>query len=229
MELENPKPKTRYEIFQEHHFDDAVKCLTYQFLNYEPLSKVLNISEEEYLPFIRMTCKEAIEFGLSVVAVDSVTHQLQGLVVSKDLETPFSFQAEQVCPKLTPVFEMMGQTENRYRKIHPSRQGETVESFMVAIYKQYAGLGLYYGIAAHAIPVWLQKGYSRTVGFLTHKANQHMFLSYSGASVFETVPVKEFEYEGKKPFEKVTEIESCVFAHAGLNNVSRSNSLHNSV
>lgn len=202
---------TSFEPLEKHHFEEAAHCLNFQFINEEPLMKSLCVSPDEFSEITRLICLEAISAGISVVAVDEFTFKLKGVMICLDLESSVSFDVEKICPKILPIFDIMDQMKNKYRSEFPSKPGETVESFMTAVYREYANQGLTYGLINAALPLWIEKGYKKVVGCLTHPVTQRIILSHPKISIFDQIKVADYEYKGTKPFEKVTEITSCIF------------------
>src|SRR3989338_5228988 len=129
----NSRNLISFEVLQAAHYEEAVACLNYQFVQANPLAKILDIKPEEHLYLTQAITQEAIKQELSIVAIDRQTKKLQGVSICLDLETPPFLDLELVCPKIEPIFDMMDQMKNKYRKIHQSKPGEVVESFMTAV------------------------------------------------------------------------------------------------
>lgn len=205
------KNSTSFEPLQRHHLEEAAHCLNFQFIHEEPLMKSLCVNPDEFSEITKSICQEAISEGISVVAIDEYSSKLKGVMICLDLESSVSFDIEKMCPKILPIFDLMDQMKNKYRNEFPSKLGETVESFMTAVYREYANQGLTYGLINAALPLWIEKGYSRVVGCLTHPVTQKIILSHPKISIFDQIKVCDYKYKGTKPFEKVTEITSCIF------------------
>lgn len=202
---------THFETLEKRHFQEAVDCLTYQFTNEEPLTKALYIEPFEFSEIMKSICEKAIEEQLSVCAVDKETGKMKGVFICLDLQTEIPIDVHNLCPKLIPVFDLMDQMKEKYRRQNNPQIGETVESFMTAVYRQYAGQGITIGLINHAVPLWIKKGYHNVVGCLTHPVTQKIILSHPKISIFDEISVKDYEYQGKKPFADIKEISSCIF------------------
>lgn len=216
MKLENPFPKssTYFETLKQIHLEEAAQCLNVQFVHEEPLMKSLCVNSDDFLEITRAICKQAIAEGISVAALDENTHTLKGVMICLDLESPFSCDVEKLCPKILPIFDLMDQMKNKYRKKFPSKPGKTVESFMTAVYRKHAHEGLTSGLINEALPLWISKGYQKVVGCLTHPVTQKIVLRLPGISIFDQIKLSEYEYKGTKPFAHVTEVTSCIFTQS---------------
>ena len=184
-----------YDLLRAEDVIDASDCIAETFSSGEPMTRILEITKDEFLVFSKIICEKTVGHGLSIVAKDRQTGKLCGSLVNEDFVTDSPEGLDKISTKLKPIFTMLERLDDKYKERHSVSRNEILHIFMSGVYKKYIGRQIS-GImkqAGHNIARMKKyKGaISEATGPFSQKINRGL-----GYKLIDSINYKEFEFEG---------------------------------
>ena len=199
-----------YELLQEKDLEQTINCLVDVFTSAEPIFTALKITPSEYYPVAKTICQKAVEDGLSLVAKDSATSQVAGVIISEDLSTQLSEEMYKNLPqKFEIIIQLLKELHEQYEVQKKVVTGRVFHLFLLAAKKQYRNRKIGKNLLEKNLKIASQKGFSAVIAEATGKISQHICRKYG----FEdrcSIDYQTYEYKGIKVFEEIKEHQSCI-------------------
>ncbi|MEP3629828.1 MAG: hypothetical protein ABJN04_07500 [Hyphomicrobiales bacterium] len=193
----------------------AFDLVTQVFVNASTLHKALNISLEEYRPYLRTSFDEMVLEGLSIAAIDTKTNHVIGCLIACDFH--HHIHAKSTVPeKFAPLSALSKALCNSFIKQRAPIAGDIAFLDMAAIAPDYLGQGIYQEMRTYAHAHAKQRGFHSVIGELSSAVTQHFVLNKMGHTKQAEVSFEHFEYQGKKPFQSIQEPASIILAEGRL-------------
>ncbi len=204
-----------YDLLRAEDVKDASNCIAMAFSVGEPMSRTLTITLDEFLLFTAMFCEKAAADGLSFVAKNQQTGKLLGSLIVEDFLTNPPEGIDRISPKFEPIFALLEQLDDNYKKQHPVQENEILHIFMSGVYKEYLGQKISTTLkqAAHAMgKIKKYKGaIAEATGPFSQKINANL-----GYELVDAIKYTDFEFNGKKTFAEITDCQSCQLLYKKL-------------
>lgn len=184
------------EILQENHRDQAIKIITHSFCDFEPMTKYLGISYENFLPFGKLMLDKAIKDGLSIAVMEG--DKVVACSIVEDIADPLD-------PNFRIIFSFLEHLVGEFFKEKHFEIGHLAHLFITAVDKNYFGKGLSRKVNLDSIHHAKKLGYDFMCCEFTHYLNEKgtvKHLKYGGIH-FKATIYKDYIYDGKRPFEKL--------------------------
>ena len=187
-----------YRLFQSSDVDGAAAVLADAFSRREPLGIAIGATESEFNRFVRVLAPKVAAEQLTVIACDTDTGEIVGVMLNEDNATPPPEGLETLSPKFAPVFELLHglSVEHRAGGAAP-KPGEWLHLFLLAVAEHAGGRGIAQGLVAASIETAARRGYTHAVVECTGPVSQHIFRKqgfvdraskqYAGHPVFSSV------------------------------------------
>lgn len=198
----------QYEILQAKHANQTVNMMAQAFCEQEPMTKYLDISLHEFIPLAKQSVDKAIHDGLSIVALARDTVIACTLV--EDFADPLNITID-IDPRFRFIFALLDHLGRDYFSQKDFEKGHIAHLFMTAIDKKYRGKGLSNQLHIESIKLSQKKNFDFMCCELTHQHNENEFINdlKNKKLLIKSCPYKDFNHEGRKPFENLDGIANA--------------------
>jgi hypothetical protein len=200
-----------YKVLDGTHGEAVVECVARLFAEREPMVLALGLSVDQMRPFVTLICERAVEEELSVVALDAATGQLLGGLLATDFGAeaqPEAADWQRACEPLLPVLELLGQLEQPFRAVEDLSPGKYLQVLMAASLSP--SRGIYTRLREEAHRRAARRGFTHVVGEPSGVATQHVLVHKWQQQVVAEVCYRDFEFDGERVFQAISEPQSCV-------------------
>lgn len=164
-----------YHLFTRADADEMSRLLGEVFADRDPPAVAVGLTASQFETFVRLYGPKADAEGLTVVARSAATGDMIGALLAEDSASAQPDGFEQLSPKFSPIFDILGQLDTEYSVARPKRQGESLHLFLLGVAQGFAGRGIAQRLVAECLAIGGRKGYRIAVTEATNKASQHVF------------------------------------------------------
>ena len=193
------------------HQQAAFDLVTEVFVNASTLHKALNISLEEYRPYLKASYEDMASSGLSVVVIDTNTEKVIGCLIGCDFYDHIKNKSIAL-PKFAPLSALSTALCQSFIEQRRPKLGEIAYLDMAAIAPAYLGQGIYQEMRRFAHANAKKLGFQSVIGELSSAATQHFVLKKLGHIKRAEISFEHFEDNGTKPFQSIKEPKSIILA-----------------
>lgn len=198
-----------YRILEENDFDSAVDCIANSFFNRDILSVALGIGIEDWKIYSQGQVKRAISDKISMGAFDS--EKVVGTFLAYDFSS-YSPQNYALVDSFLPIASFMEELYKDYifseKFLHFSYLG---------VLDDYLSKNIGYNLTKRNILLAKEKGFEKIVLEAVPLYSQRV-ASLFGFSKVNELSYKDFSYGGKKVFDSIDEVSSCLLMELDLKN-----------
>jgi len=190
------------EILSETHYKEAVNIITETFTNYEPMTKYLGITPQQFLPFAQLIVEKAIQDKLSIVSIDD--NKVTACTIVEDIADPLNI-AIHLDPRFKIIFSLLANLAEDFFKERVLTKGQIAHLFITAVDKKYFGSGLSKKINFESIKLAKEKNFDFMCCEFTHDYNEKGTVKNikNNKLLIRGCQYKDFIFDGKKPFENL--------------------------
>lgn len=200
----------QYSSIEESDRAEVETILSNYFGPFEPMNHSVGITAQDFVQFAQLMTHYAIGQKLSLVAKDKNTHKVVSVTILKDFTEDLPIDTAQVCPKLLPVFTLMGELANQYVSENPSIQTGSILELLVGITTpSYWNRGISTILWGASEKVAKEHGYKKIVSCVTGIASQHITLGKLHYKECNNIAYKDFVYEDKVIFQDIPDALAC--------------------
>jgi ribosomal protein S18 acetylase RimI-like enzyme len=171
-----PRDAICCEILRPADAADAVSLVARAFSEDEPMSVAVGVTVAEMEQLLLPAAEQIVADGLTVVARDTQTGEMAGVLVTDDFAAPLPLGAAGASPKFDPIFALLERLDEEYRQDRSVSRGEYLHLFMLATEARYRGRG----VAGRLVRACLENGerlrYRQALTEATGVVSQHVFL-----------------------------------------------------
>lgn len=189
------------EILQEKHREQAIKVITHTFCDFEPMTKYLGITSEEFLPFGKLMVDKAILDGLSIAVMEGDGNKLVACSIVEDIADPLDINID-IDPRFKIIFSLLEHLGEEFFKEKTFVKGHLAHLFITAVEENYFGKGLSRKVNLDSIHHAKKLGYDFMCCEFTHYLNEKGTVKHlkHGGIHFKITLYKNYIYNGTKPF-----------------------------
>jgi hypothetical protein len=208
-----------YDTIQETDRDQVISILTNYFGPFEPMNHSVGITAQDFAKFAELMTDYVIEKKLSLIAKDKKTQKVVSVTILKDFVEDLPIDVPEVCPKLLPVFALMGELVGHYLEENPNIEKGYIMELLVGItVPTYWNRGISTILWGASENVASKHGFQKIVSCVTGLASQHITLQKLHYQDFFSIPYKTFVFEEKLVFEGIKEISACKLVEKNIQN-----------
>lgn len=187
------------EILQEKHHDQAIKLITHTFCDYEPMTKYLGISYQNFLPFGELMVDKAIRDGLSIAVMER--DKVVACSIVEDIADPLDITID-IDPRFKIIFSLLEHLGEDFFREKNFENGHLAHLFITAVEINYFGKGLSRKVNLDSIHLAKKKEYDFMCCEFTHYFNEKGTIKHleHGSSHLRTCMYKDYVLNGEKPF-----------------------------
>ncbi|MCU0440219.1 MAG: GNAT family N-acetyltransferase [Raineya sp.] len=208
-----------YDTIKETDRTEVVHILAHYFGPFEPMNHSMGITAKDFAKFAELMTDYVIDHKLSLIAKDKKTQKVVSVTILKDFLDEMPINVEEVCPKLLPVFALMGNLAGHYLEANPEIQKGNVMELLVGItIPTYWNRGISTILWGASEKIAQEHGFKKIVSCVTGLASQHITLQKLHYKEFFSIPYKTFFYGETAIFEEITEILACKLVEKNIHN-----------
>lgn len=192
--------KVNYTIktLESEHVKSTIDLFIKAFCDYEPITKAINISHEDYEPYARDIVQKAVRDGLSKVALDE-NQKVIAFNLSEDLANPYHPDLKKY-PKMAPIVALITELTQPFLKNKVFNKGKVLHPMVCAIDPSYQGHGMSTAINLTTLESAAQKGFQFVYTEFTNELSEKSAFHFKSYKAIKEIKYKDFLFEGKKPF-----------------------------
>lgn len=188
------KPLTR------EHMQEAADLFIKTFCDYEPITKKLGITYDEYEPFAMALIQKAVTDGLGLVALEN--NKIVALTISEDITNPFEPDLA-LYPKMAPIIAIIEQLTTPFVSGKKIKKGKIAHTWISLVEKSHTNLGLNTKIDLATTNMCASKGFDFTYAEFTSQISENIAHHYQTNKKINEVTYDTFTYKGTQPFKGV--------------------------
>jgi len=196
-------------LLEDFHIIKASECLAKAFLK-EPMAETLKISYNMMREFcLKVVSKAAKESKLSVVAIGPLNEQIVGVCINKDLLDPPINEDDLVNKKFYPIFELLDELDNRYRKENKINPNEMFHTLMIAVDSNSKSKNISSSLLEASFEIAKKRGYKKAIMEATGPISQHIAINKFGYKEFTSIKYSDYQFKNNYVFKHITNAPSC--------------------
>ena len=204
-----------YDVAQPSDSEEIVRLLATVFSESEPPAVAMGLSFRDMEQFLRLFAPGAIADGLTIVARGSDTGKRAGVMLIDDFVAPPALDLNQISTKFLPIFAMLENLDEQYRREKTILAGECLHLFMLGVDGAFVGCGIGQGLVKACLDHGIRKGYRMVVTEATGIVSQRVFRKNGFVDRF-SVTYRDFTYEGKAVFGSIEGHENAILMDRSL-------------
>ena len=206
--------------------EDAFLFVSEVFATRSTLHRAINIEIDLYRDYLKAGYQQAIDQGLSIVAVDESEQEICGVLIAKDViakdiiakdimvsdTTTLPLQDK----KLLPITKLSQKLDEIYFAQRQINLGDAVLVDMAAVSQRHGGLNIYKDMRLKAHSIAAQQGFKFVIGQLSSPKTQKIILSELGHRNCGEIVFSEFTCDGRHPFASIKNPKSIIISELRL-------------
>jgi ribosomal protein S18 acetylase RimI-like enzyme len=164
-----------YSICEARDSDEMAQLLGEAFSHRDPPAMATGLTPSEFQGFVRLFFPRAGADGLTMVARSSETGEMIGALLTEDPVSPSPDGMDQLGAKFNPIFDILEQLGEEYRRGRTVSPGESLHLFLLGVAERFAGQGVAQHLVAACLENGARRGYRVAVTEATNKVSQHIF------------------------------------------------------
>lgn len=205
-----------YEVLNEEDVVQTSDLIAHTFTRAEPMTKILEITHNEFFQFAELFCKKTIDDRLSVIARDQSTSEIIGFVVSEDLASPPPNDLQLISSKFDPVLALLQSLDERYERSLLNQNGRVFHLFMGGVHLAHERQHIFTITLIEALRLALRQGFSTAIAEPTGPISQQVLINKFGFSPKFSVEYELFKHKGNDVFSNIQNVKSCMLVEKQL-------------
>ncbi|MCJ8271637.1 MAG: hypothetical protein MJK04_19835, partial [Psychrosphaera sp.] len=175
----------------------------------EPMTRALGLNHEQVLPDFSKVVEKLQQEDLSFVAIDQASCAIVGVVVNKDY-TVAPVAEDLMFSAAKPIFTLVDELDVLATELADVKPKEVFHLYILAVQSDTAGQSVGQQLVTKSFNLAIDLGYKKIATEATGPISQHIAGQKFGAREVAKINYRDFEFEGKKVFATITEVESCL-------------------
>ena len=196
--------------------EDAFLFLSAVFATRSTLHRAINIEIDVYRDYLKASYQQAIDQGLSIVAVDESEKDICGVLIAKDIIASDKTTRVLQVKKLLPITKLSQKLDEIYFAQRQITVGDAVLVDMAAVSQHHGGLDIYKDMRLKAHAMAAQKGFKFVIGQLSSQRTQKIILSELGHRNCGEIAFSQFTCDGRRPFASIKNPKSIIISEQRL-------------
>ena len=196
--------------------EDAFLFASAVFATRSNLHRAINIEIDVYRDYLKASYQQAIDQGLSIVAVDESEKDICGVLIAKDIIASDKTTRVLQVKKLLPITKLSQKLDEIYFAQRQITFGDAVLVDMAAVSQHHGGLDIYRDMRLKAHTMAAQKGFKFVIGQLSSQRTQKIVLSELGHRNCGEIAFSQFTCDGRRPFASIKNPKSIIISEQRL-------------
>jgi ribosomal protein S18 acetylase RimI-like enzyme len=195
--------------------NDVACLLAEVFSQSDPPAVAMGLSVAEMKQFLDLAVREIIPDGLTVTARAKQTRKLAGTFLAGDFATRRELERGLISSKFDPIFAMLEELDEQYRRGRVIGRGEYVHLFMLGVDSEFSGQGIAQGLVQACVENGARKGYRTAITEATGRVSQHIFRK-NGFTDRVSISYRDFLFEDNAVFASIRDHEKAILMDRSL-------------
>ncbi|MDC1120645.1 hypothetical protein OAT72_02110 [Alphaproteobacteria bacterium] len=201
--------------------EDAFLFVSEVFATRSTLHRAINIEIDVYRDYLKASYQQAIDQGLSIVAVDESEKEICGVLIAKDIIAKDIIASNKTTrvlqvKKLLPITKLSQKLDEIYYAQRQITFGDAMLVDMAAVSQHHGGLDIYKDMRLKAHTMAAQKGFKFVIGQLSSQRTQKIVLSELGHRNCGEIAFSQFTCDGRRPFASIKNPKSIIISEQRL-------------
>ena len=205
----------RYSIATSADSDGIARLLAKVFSDSEPPAVAMGLSFADMQVLLKLITPGIILDSLTVIAREGESGELAGVLLTDEFALPPQFDTAQVSPRFMPIFSMLEELDEQFRRERTISPGLCMHLFMLGVDARFAGVGIAKSMVVACLENGIQKSYRVAVTEATGKVSQHVFRKHGFVERFKVL-YRDFRWEGKLVLKGITEHDGAMLMEKSL-------------
>ena len=196
--------------------EDAFLFASEVFATRSILHRAINIEIDLYRDYLNAGYQQAIDHGLSIVAVDESEQEICGVLIANDIVVSDTTRQVMQAKKLLPITKLSQKLDEIYFAQRQINLGDAVLVDMAAVSQHHGSLNIYKDMRLRAHSIAAQQGFKFVIGQLSSPRTQEIILSELGHRNCGEIVISELTCDGRHPFKKNKNPKSIIISEQRL-------------
>lgn len=188
-----------YELLDETNLNECVDLMAEVFSVAEPLTRLVEITQDEFRQFAEINCRKAVRERMAVIARDPGSGQLLGFNVSEDLGTEPPVELKLISSKFKPIVDILGQLVAIFAQTEEIKPGRFMHIFMIGLKPGKTNPSLAIDLMNASLECAQKLGFHGAIGEVTSYLSARLGRR-CGFEERAAIYYDEYTFDGKKVF-----------------------------
>jgi ribosomal protein S18 acetylase RimI-like enzyme len=200
----SPESIVNYGLYTASDADEMTGLLGEVFARRDPPAVAAGLTSSEFEAFVRLFCPTAEADGLTIVARSAETGEMLGALLTEDSASALPEGVDQLGAKFNPIFDILGQLDEEYRRGQTVHPGESMHLFLLGVAQRIVGQGVAQRLVAECLANGARRGYRVAVTEATNNTSQHIFRKHGFVERVRR-SYRDHRFEGREVFASISE------------------------
>lgn len=143
----------------------------------DPPAMAVGITPGEFEALVSLFAPRASEQALTMIARESSSEEMVGALLAEDAASEMPHGIDQLSAKFDPIFDILGQLDDEYRRDQRRAPGEELHVFLIGVAAHMAGRGIAKRLVDECLACASARGFRRAVVETTNPISRKLFRS----------------------------------------------------
>ena len=194
----------RYSVCEPRDVPEMGRLLAETFARHDPPAVAVGLTPDEFEAFVRLVSRSAGTDRLTIIARDIASGVMAGALLTKDAASPSSDGIDALSKKFDPIFDLLGQLDEKVRDERSVLAGESLHLFLLGTAQRFEGRGIGQHLVTACLANGSEMGYRIAIAEATNRVSQHIFAKLGFLSRAEC-SYAEYRRDGVPVFASIAE------------------------
>jgi len=164
-----------YSVCEPEDVDEMGRLLAETFTRHDPPAVALGLTRVEFEEYVTLYSLSAGRDGLTIIARDAATGVMAGALLTEDATSPPPEGIDQVTERFQPIFDLLGQLDEKYRNGRTVRLGEYLHLLLLGVAEEFTRRSFGQTLIDTCLDNGAAKGYRFAMTEATNRVSHHIF------------------------------------------------------
>lgn len=191
-----------FRSMEESDAKEMLQLLAQSFCAYDPMEKVMGITETEFIQMVSLDLPQIFQDNLSLTARHDETNELIAASVVLDATSAFADSAGIISPKFDPVAAIVNRLHHSYIREMPNVRGRTAYIYMLAVSPMWQGKGIAKSMFNANEKLLVSRDY-QCIFTISTNVGSYIALQKNNYKDITSIAYKDFCYKHEKIFDSI--------------------------
>ena len=151
------------------------RLLAETFAQHDPPAVAVGLTSDEFEAFVNVVSQSAGTDRLTIIARDIASGAMAGALLTEDAASPSAEGIDRLSTKLDPIFDLLGQLDEKVRDERPAIPGASLHLFLLGTAQLFEGRGIAQQLVTACLANGAAMRYRTAVTEATNRVSQHIF------------------------------------------------------
>jgi len=198
-----------FQTMQPSDVEETALCISQVFSTFEPITKALKISFNEFYQFALPICQKAADAEISMIAKDKKTGEIAGFIISEDFMTVYPDSLEDIDNKFESIFSFLSELEENYRRSCLATAGQVLHIFMLGVQEKYTKKHIATNLVRENLNLAKHHNFEIAITDATSVGSQQIFRNLGFTEKF-AIEYKSYKFKDKHIFSSIENPSNCL-------------------